>query len=211
MGMEIFTSSGTFDPAAHGLQAGDLIQIIAVGGGAGGDYSGGTGGGLSGKILIKSHVLQNTNKISVTVGVGGTGGTSSNGAPTAGSSSSFGSIVTAPGGEATGNIMGLASGGDGGYSPMFNKPFARGAPRGSTSNDSGGSGGLSDAPNNGSPGIVPFGGTPAGGGGRFLSGNANVSSIGGGSGGHGYGAGGGAGASYARGGNGASGLVIVTW
>lgn len=58
MGYVLFTASGTFDPAVYGLYAGSVIQIAAIGGGAGG-Y--------------------------------GTG-------CAAGQASSFGSILTAPGG-----------------------------------------------------------------------------------------------------------------
>lgn len=43
MGLAIFEQSGSFDPTMYGLQTGDLVQVIAVGGGGGGG-----GGGLSG-------------------------------------------------------------------------------------------------------------------------------------------------------------------
>ena len=202
MGLAIFTSSGMFYPSMYGLKAGDLIQVLVVGAGAGGGFGGYTthpaiGGGLSGKMAIKSHILQNTNGISVTVGVGGNGGISPDGNATAGSSSSFGSIVTASGGEATGNQLGSGSGGNGGYYPGLNRPFARGTLYGNTSNDSGGSGGLAKTAVNGAPGIVPFGGTPASGGSYGYVGDDYR--------------GGGAGGSGAYGGPGASGLVIVTW
>lgn len=36
MGLALFTSSGTFNPAAYGLAPGDLLQIVVVGGGGGG-------------------------------------------------------------------------------------------------------------------------------------------------------------------------------
>ena len=214
MGLAIFTSSGMFYPSMYGLEVGDLIQALAVGAGAGGGFGGYTsspsiGGGLSGKMAIKSHILQNTDGISVTVGVGGNGGISPGGGDaTAGSSSSFGSIVTAPGGAATGNRMPQGSGGNGGYYPGLNRPFARGTLYGNTSNDSGGSGGLEGTAVNGAPGIVPFGGTPASGGNYGRVGDYY---RGGGCGGLGYGAGGGAGGPVEYGGPGASGLVIVTW
>lgn len=32
MGMQIFESSGTFDPKTHGLKVGDVLQIVCVGG-----------------------------------------------------------------------------------------------------------------------------------------------------------------------------------
>lgn len=37
MGFMLFTSSGSFNPATYGLNVGDLVQVIVVGGGAGGD------------------------------------------------------------------------------------------------------------------------------------------------------------------------------
>lgn len=58
MGYMLFTESGTFDPVVYGLYAGSVIQIAAIGGGAGGFGSG----------------------------------------CAAGQASSFGSILTAPGG-----------------------------------------------------------------------------------------------------------------
>ena len=36
MGMQVFTKSGVFNPADWGLKAGDMVQVIAVGGGGGG-------------------------------------------------------------------------------------------------------------------------------------------------------------------------------
>ena len=62
MGYVLFTSSGTFKPADYGLAPGDTIQIVAIGGGAGG------------------------------AGIQSPG--------SAGSASSFGNILTAPGGTA---------------------------------------------------------------------------------------------------------------
>lgn len=38
MGMQIFESSGSFDPAARGLVAGDTIDVICVGGGWSGEH-----------------------------------------------------------------------------------------------------------------------------------------------------------------------------
>lgn len=36
MGMILFTQSGTFKPSDHGLSVGDVIQVLAIGGGAAG-------------------------------------------------------------------------------------------------------------------------------------------------------------------------------
>lgn len=81
MGFALFESSGTFNPASYGLIVGDTIQVVAVGGGHGGngsDYS-------SGEVR------------------GSNGGTSS-----------FGSFVSAPGGNAVASagVTPPLSGGD---------------------------------------------------------------------------------------------------
>jgi hypothetical protein len=65
MGFQLFETSGTFNPADWGLKTGDMLYIVAIGGGGG--------------------------------GVGAYGNAS------AGSASSFGSIVTAAGGNAASN------------------------------------------------------------------------------------------------------------
>lgn len=69
MGFQLFTSSGTFNPASWGLKAGDNLYIVCVGGGGGGALRG------------LSYFYQGTYT-----------------AAASGSSSSFGSIVTARGG-----------------------------------------------------------------------------------------------------------------
>ena len=53
MGMQIFESSGTFDPKTHGLKVGDVLQIVCVGGGDGGNRAGDDGtGGAAGKVVL---------------------------------------------------------------------------------------------------------------------------------------------------------------
>lgn len=47
MGMQVFTKSGVFNPADWGLKAGDMVQVIAVGGGGGGGGGGGAGGSIA--------------------------------------------------------------------------------------------------------------------------------------------------------------------
>lgn len=66
MGMTLFESSGTFSPSDYGLSVGDVIHIIAVGGGGGG----------AGCVTLKA----------LTAGSNG-------------SASSFGNVLTAPGGS----------------------------------------------------------------------------------------------------------------
>lgn len=50
MGMVIFERSGTFDPTVFGLVAGDVLQVICVGGGSSGD---GVTGALSDATLVE--------------------------------------------------------------------------------------------------------------------------------------------------------------
>ena len=69
MGFQLFTTSGTFNPASWGLKAGDVLQIVCVGGGGGGSYM---------------HYESTTS-------------TSYQGS--AGSASSFGSIISSAGGK----------------------------------------------------------------------------------------------------------------
>lgn len=87
MGMKIFESSGTFSPSSYGLSAGDVVDVICVGGGSSGVTA--TGTGTSASV---------------------SGGTSSFGSTV----SSANGITMAKGGAASGAICG---GGAGGYMP----------------------------------------------------------------------------------------------
>ena len=111
MGMQMFTTSGTFNPTTHGLVAGDVLNIICVGGGGpGADV---TGSGTSAAPYVMAY-------------------------GTAGGASSFGSVVSAPGGslanaaaqsgsmgsggnsansQNSNNVYVAAGGGAGGYEP----------------------------------------------------------------------------------------------
>lgn len=73
MGFTIFESSGTFNPSTYGLTPGDVLHIIAVGGGAGGcgaanNYTPGTNGGASsfGSVLTAAGGLAPSNSAPVT-------------------------------------------------------------------------------------------------------------------------------------------------
>ena len=91
---QVFTSSGTFTPSAALLALGGWVEVLCVGGGGGGYDAGGTirtGGGGSN---VVRRVVQVTGNVTVTIGAGGTGGSS----PTAGGATSFGSLVSAAGG-----------------------------------------------------------------------------------------------------------------
>lgn len=248
MGLEIFTSSGSFNPSTYGLKVGDLIQVLVVGGGGAG------GGGRS---------------------VGPSGSASSFGSIASAAGGSGGDdYSTSSSSHASGGVNGGASygygggGGGGGYVPFPSIPCTPGADSLTDSYGLGGAGGcyvssgISDreytkslyggsaSRRSGMNGWVPFGGTPAKGGP-----SAKANDRGGGGAGGGYGAGGGGrgwgsnsypygagggGSGYIKvashkltstssipvtignggtwgeadtlpGGNGASGLVIVTW
>ena len=90
-----WNASGTFTPPA-GVTS---VQVLVVGGGGGGgfpiDRTGG-GGGAGGLISNAAFAVAGT--ITVTVGAGGTGGTSAAGA-TAGGNSVFGSLTAVGGGR----------------------------------------------------------------------------------------------------------------
>ena len=104
---QIFTSSGTFTPSASLLALGGWVEVLCVGGGGGGYYPGSgtvmTGGG--GGAVVR-RVVQVTGNVTVTIGAGGTGGSS----PTAGGTTSFGSLVSAAGGSPGGTSVGGACG-----------------------------------------------------------------------------------------------------
>ncbi len=116
-GAASFTSSGSFDPAAHGLTAADKILILVWGAGAGsspdagGASNGAAGSGGGFALKIASAPASAT---AVTIGAGGlghTGGTSGG----AGGTTSFGAIVSATGAASTtagAGSPGAGSGGD---------------------------------------------------------------------------------------------------
>jgi len=110
-GVRYFTSSGTF-AKADPLLTGDIglravrVRVQAGGGGGGGaslttstqfSIGGGGGGGAYAESLVLAAAL--TSSVTVTVGAGGAGGAAGNNNGTAGGSSSFGTLVTANGGN----------------------------------------------------------------------------------------------------------------
>jgi len=86
--IRIFTSSGTF-----GTEAGKTYKIIAIGGGGGGQIT----GGLSGEVVFDIYTPTANKNVTITVGAGGQAGTATAGASNGGTSS-FGITVTADGG-----------------------------------------------------------------------------------------------------------------
>lgn len=107
-GMEVFTSSGTFNVPV-GVTAVDVL--VVAGGGGGGSRQGGGGG--AGGVVVATVPVTPSDSITVTVGAGGAGGTSG-GRGSNGSNSSFGSLLEAEGGGGGGGRTTNQSGADGG-------------------------------------------------------------------------------------------------
>jgi len=110
---QVFTASGVFvaPPRVY------TVYITMCGGGGGGGRGSGYYGGGGAQCWIKQPVsVTPGDSITVTVGAGGTGKTSSDGNGTAGGASSFGSLLSASGGASASG----AAGGDGGIAGQVN-------------------------------------------------------------------------------------------
>ncbi|NMC35026.1 MAG: hypothetical protein GYA36_21605, partial [Veillonellaceae bacterium] len=108
-----FEASGTFvvPPKVY------TVYVTMCGGGGGGGRGSGYYGGGGAQCWIKQPVsVTPGDSITVTVGAGGTGKTSSDGNGTAGGASSFGSLLSASGGASASG----AAGGDGGIAGQVN-------------------------------------------------------------------------------------------
>lgn len=213
-----FTSSGTWTKDT-GLQRVRVRAWAGGGGGGRGTTSGSGGGGGGGGYMeawFEASELSATE--SVTIGTGGAGRASSTGAGSNGGNTTFGSLLTAYGGEGGGGAGTTATGGDGGdigrATPLWAGTGASGAlasaNHGVWWGGGGGNGGTSQAGGNALYG---------GGGGAGKGSGANASSGGvsqfGGNGGAatvaGTAPGGGGGGNFdADGAAGAAGKVIVT-
>tara|TARA_R110000803_G_scaffold128519_2_gene195992 strand:+ start:1320 stop:1988 length:669 start_codon:yes stop_codon:yes gene_type:complete len=70
---EVFTASGSFDPAAKGLSIGDKVSLFICGGGGGGNTFAGSQmiGGNGGNVIQKTFTLTSTSAIPVNIGAGG--------------------------------------------------------------------------------------------------------------------------------------------
>src|SRR3546814_9619745 len=97
-----FTASGTYTPTT-GTK---LVHVICIGGGGGSGgvgssaKSGGAGGGAYAESWLSITAVGASK--AVTVGAGGSGGASGSNAGSAGGTTSFGTLVSAVGGAATG-------------------------------------------------------------------------------------------------------------
>tara|TARA_Y200000002_G_C22474253_1_gene575982 strand:- start:18 stop:770 length:753 start_codon:yes stop_codon:yes gene_type:complete len=144
--LQVFQSSGTYTKAAGVNQI--MVRLVAAGGGGSGHAESGGAGGFSEKIINVSGI----STVSVNIGTGGSG-TYYSGRSGQGSSTSFGTFLSASGGDGAnqtyqhaGGLGGIGSGGDvnmyggggaahgryngaGGYS-FFGGCAARGHPRG---------------------------------------------------------------------------------
>ena len=144
--MQVFTSSGTYTKSAGVNQI--MVRLVAAGGGGSGHCEAGGAGGFSEKIINVTGL----STVSVVIGTGGTG-TYYSGRSGQGASSSFGTFMSATGGDGAnqtyqhaGGLGGIGAGGDvnmyggggsahgringgGGYS-FFGGSAARGHPRG---------------------------------------------------------------------------------
>lgn len=193
-GVQSFLSSGTFLVPAGVTQ----VEIECWGGGAGSYASvpglpsgGGSGGGYARKRIAG---LTPGQRISVTVGIGGTGGTAAGGSASAGGTSSFGNFVSATGGSL--NYLATAASPQNGATPA-------GTGVGGDVNCTGSAGQASIQNQGGMGGAAPMGGSQN-------SGTTGVAGAfpGGGASGAGTGA---SGTNPYNGAAGASGLVVVRW
>ena len=75
---EEFNASGTFTPTQALIDAGGYIEVFLVGGGETGN-SNSSIGGTGGEVLIKKMYLTSNSGILITIGAGGSGGTSVDG------------------------------------------------------------------------------------------------------------------------------------
>jgi hypothetical protein len=101
IGVQVFTSSGTYTPTTG--TASVIVEVQAPGGGGGGVSATGAGQVAqaqsgSGGSYAKARVTSGFSGVTVTIGAAGTGGSAGTNAGTSGGTTSFGSIISCPGG-----------------------------------------------------------------------------------------------------------------
>jgi len=154
-----FTSSGTFS-VPSGVTVTDVL-VVAGGGGAGDDYGG--GGGAGGLIFMPEYPVTPGGTVTVTVGCGGSAGSSPAGQPAArggtGQDSVFGTLTAkGGGGGGGGNILldGLPGGsGGGGSGHGTNCPGTQNSGGGATQPTQPGNSGAYGFGNAGGDGVRP--------------------------------------------------------
>lgn len=208
---QTFTASGTWTRPSSG----QIVVVIAGGGGGGGarqatassPAAGGGAGAFISKLFVRSELAST---VAVTVGAGGAGRTSTNGAGTPGGQSSFGSLVTAQGGTGggaggAGDVAGLGTTATAEPSFVLNgtTKFAPIRPKyDSPLGDYAGSGGATKRVVSGAAFTAEASTTV-----YSIGGDGGLYNTGNGSNGTGYSAGGGGG--YSAGGDGTAGIVVV--
>lgn len=208
---QVFVASGTYTPTPGTNSI--VVEGCGAGSGGGataacsGSQSSAGAGGSSGAYGKSRYTGGFTGGIAVTIGAGGNGGTAAGAAPAAGGASSFGALLTLPGGLAVSNspastppLLSPGSVLTGSNSPTGANIFGSQGQAGSS-----GMMFITTSGQSGSGGSTPYG---TGATGRFTSTSGNGAS------GIGFGSGGGGGATTASGtaqsgGNGAPGIVIV--
>jgi hypothetical protein len=169
-GQQIYSTAGTYTFVAP-IDA--RYKVIAVGGGGGGggalgssSISAAGGGGGGGGVSIKYIYITKGTSISVTTGIGGTGGTGEVSGNTGGTTS-FGSYCSATGG------------GGGSFGGTTANRFGGGSPGGVGSNgDINGYGGSGTGPVVANPLLANTGGNGGNGGSSYFSGSSGVSNNG---------------------------------
>jgi hypothetical protein len=101
IGVQVFTSSSTYTPTTG--TASVIVEVQAPGGGGGGVSATGAGQVAqaqsgSGGSYAKVRVTSGFSGVTVTIGAAGTGGAAGTNAGTSGGTTSFGSIISCPGG-----------------------------------------------------------------------------------------------------------------
>jgi len=97
---QVFTVSGVFVPSAALLDAGGVVTVRCVGGGGGGGWNSGIGGGGSSGVDI-TRIVTVSGPVDVLIGAGGAGasGWNTEDHATAGGATAFGDMLIAPGGH----------------------------------------------------------------------------------------------------------------
>lgn len=124
IGIQVFTASGTYTPTAGTSSV--IVEAVGGGGGGGGAAaSGASGAGGGSGAYARVRATSAFSGVTVTIGAAGAAGTAGANAGGVGGTTSFGSIVSCPGGSGGGggtttSTVGFTiSGGNGGGTPTI--------------------------------------------------------------------------------------------